>query len=63
MAKVFSPRLLGVVPGFVFQQDTTLSEPGYPNWVLEGWHCITTNWSTNWTVAETLVSFMNIQKK
>ena len=30
-------------------KDTTLSEPGILTWFLEGWHRITTNWSTNWT--------------
>ena len=44
----------GVVSGFVFQRrspgDTTLSERGQTESVLQGWHCITTNWATNWRV-------------
>jgi hypothetical protein len=48
-AKVFSP-CLGVLSRFVFQHhspgDTTLSERGQTYSILQGWHCITTNWST-----------------
>jgi hypothetical protein len=48
----FPPRL-GVVPGSFFNtvhrapDDTTLSECGQSDSVLQGWHCITTNWATN----------------
>ena len=49
-AKVFSPRL-GVLPGSFFDAihrgTLPLASPGILTWFLQGWHRITTNWSSN----------------